>query len=237
MTKARGTPRGKIPIRALSASDISLTEEASFWSLVDMNFLPGSCWSWKGHSGGGYGRFKVAGGRSAASRVAYALAWGYVPTDAFVCHKCDNPNCVRPEHLFLGSAGDNSDDKVRKGRQPSGSSVGTAILTEAQVADVFRRIMAGESRGAIAKHFGVAKRTVQKITLGHNWKHLRAQLGIEALRGQRRNPKRLNDEAVRVIRSAPHSKGVGRRLAKQFGVSEAMISQVRRGKAWTGVAV
>ncbi len=86
-----------------------------FWSKVEM--IPfHSCWEWTGDMnkahGKNYGRFNM----KKAHRISYELTYGKIPDGLFVLHKCDNPPCVRPEHLFLGTHLDNMRDKVLKGR-------------------------------------------------------------------------------------------------------------------------
>jgi hypothetical protein len=89
------------------------------WSRVDIRG-PNDCWEWKGKcSAGGYGRIRIGGGgspESAASRVAWIITNGDIPEGLFVCHRCDNPPCCNPAHLFLGTAQDNVADMVAKGR-------------------------------------------------------------------------------------------------------------------------
>lgn len=89
-----------------------------FWGNVDKDGpVPahrpgiGNCWVWRG-ANGRYGTFD----KEPAHRVSYAYAWGGIPDDAFICHRCDNPSCVRPSHLFLGNALLNTEDMMQKGR-------------------------------------------------------------------------------------------------------------------------
>jgi hypothetical protein len=86
-----------------------------FWSKVQKG---PDCWTWAGsRSAKGYGRLNVGGAVCQAHRVSWELHRGAIPSDLFVLHRCDNPPCVNPDHLFLGTALDNSRDMVSKGRQ------------------------------------------------------------------------------------------------------------------------
>jgi len=92
-----------------------------FWEKVSKT---ATCWLWTaGSQKAGYGRFKVNGKLQGAHRVAYELTNGPIPAGLVLCHRCDNPQCVNPAHLFPGTHGDNARDAIQKGRRivPTGS--------------------------------------------------------------------------------------------------------------------
>lgn len=156
----------------LNAADISPVAEASFWSLVDMNLMR-SCWLWKGmKSPNGYGRFKIGKVKHGAHRVSYALSYGYCPRDLVVRHACDNPLCVAPHHLSLGTDAENIADRCLRQRTARGSRGGMAILTDVDV----RAILADKRIArVIANDYGVHKSTVAKVKSGRNWKHIHCE--------------------------------------------------------------
>lgn len=160
----------RVPTTAISPSEITTIIEARFWELVNVTFFPDACWVWNGHRcDKGYGRFKVGDRRVAAHRFSYALFNNGVTKAVFICHRCDNPQCVRPEHLFAGTPADNAADRGRKNRHAHGSRAGTAILTEAQVAAIKQD---RRTQRQVAESYGVSKSTVGKIRTGINWAHI-----------------------------------------------------------------
>lgn len=112
-------------------------EAAFFWPNVDkvggpVHPVEGQCWIWRGSSeSSGYGRFTLDGKSVLAHRFSWLLSHGVLPPGWMVCHRCDTPACVRPWHLFLGTAADNADDMVRKGRSTRGRRRDPAPFTRA----------------------------------------------------------------------------------------------------------
>ena len=90
------------------------TVEQRFWAFVERTT---TCWLWKGErTERGYGKFRHAGKNKRAHRVSWEMHYGPIPKGMCVLHSCDNPPCIRPKHLFLGTRKDNTWDAIRKGR-------------------------------------------------------------------------------------------------------------------------
>lgn len=169
----------------MKASDIE-----RFWRKVDKS---GDCWIWlAGKDRKGYGKFSLGGKYDAngnrrntmvsAHRISYELAHGAIPEhDDFhgmcVLHRCDNPGCVNPDHLFLGTNEDNVHDMLTKGRNATNPNLGSAhamaILNESQVRELHSRYQSGGiTQAELATEYGVSLSTINHIMTGRLWSHL-----------------------------------------------------------------
>lgn len=186
-------PHATLP--QLSAQDI-----ARFSAKVDTS---GDCWLWQGgRFTTGYGHFTVSGKLVGAHRVAYQLAHGPIPLGLLVCHTCDNPQCVRPDHLFLGTVRDNALDAQRKSRLATGDRNGArtrperkprgeahwvhrfpervgcgtrqprAVLTDEAVRTIRALSAKGVSGVALAKQFGVSATKISRVIRRLDWRHV-----------------------------------------------------------------
>ena len=131
------------------------------------------CWLWGGAiSANGYGCVLVNGKASSVHRVSYSIHNGIIPDGKLVCHKCDTPSCINPDHLFLGTHQDNMSDMVAKGRHgaPKGQNHGMAKLTERDVVKIRSLLSEGnETQTAIGKRFGVSNNLIHYIKTGKLW--------------------------------------------------------------------
>lgn len=145
----------------------------AFFRKVDTLSHPGGCWVWTAAKNEhGYGVSCRQGRMRKAHRQCLAFFGVTIPDGLFVLHECDNPPCVNPAHLRLGTAKDNTQDSKQKRRNNYGERNGMAVLTEAQVREIRTLYDAGESQGSIGCKFGVTSRTVSKIVLRQRWLHV-----------------------------------------------------------------
>lgn len=166
---------------------IKVSKEA-FWSCVNKDgpipeHMPhlGKCWIWtkaKLSSSKPYGSLRVGGKSCVAHRIAYQLIKGEIPVGHLVCHHCDNPSCVNPEHLFSGTHLTNNHDMISKGRNVAppihrGISQHAAILDESCAKEIVRLHKEdGKTRRQISAIMGVGYRCVCDVILGRNWSHV-----------------------------------------------------------------
>jgi hypothetical protein len=131
------------------------------------------CWLWTGTLKSGYGAIKILGrkGMRRAHRVSYELHVGDIEKGLFVCHKCDVPSCVNPDHLFVGTRRDNMNDMVRKGRGrgPAGESAPKAKLIAPQVLEIFSLRSTDANPTELANRYGVSRRSIMCIWSGTSW--------------------------------------------------------------------
>lgn len=144
-------------------------------SAIEMDPNSG-CWLWTKALDHGYGRIRVNGKDARAHRASYKIFRGEIPIGMFVCHKCDTPACVNPDHLFLGYAKENHLDMENKGRMPIGNNHKSSVLSENQVLEIHKRYSSRESVDRIASDYGVHPQTVRAIGLGRNWKHITSRV-------------------------------------------------------------
>ena len=146
-----------------------------FWSYVKV--AESGCWEWMGgRLPFGYGQASIGNHPHRAHVVSFAIATGRWPRPGeFVCHKCDNPACVKPAHLFLGDPASNTADMHAKGRARavSGESHYRAKLTEDRVREMRRLYDAGSDVKQLAEDFGVANGTAHAVVTRSSWKHVR----------------------------------------------------------------
>jgi hypothetical protein len=241
---------------------------ARFWAKV-VKCGPDDCWPWSAsrrHKG--YGAFAYTlGGKlvqDRAHRFSYVVHVGVVPDGLCVLHRCDNPVCVNPAHLFLGTRADNNADMVAKGRHvpactytrrgpndpagnhPKGVEHPNARLTPEVVRGVRADRVAGLSYSTLASKYGITIRHAWRIVHRKAWKHLDAldadsapgafgPEGHNSPRGQDSPAAKLTEDDVREICRLRREVVKLKVVAARFGITESNVSYIARGKGWKHV--
>jgi len=156
-----------------------MNDAERFWAKVEKTGENG-CWEWTAGLSEGYGDYWFNGTAVRAHRLSYVLhhpltidLWEH--REILVCHRCDNPKCVNPSHLFLGSYADNNRDKEAKGRgnPPKGEKHGHSKLTEDDVREIRTRYAnGGVLQRQLALEYGVWQRTIGRIINRETWSHI-----------------------------------------------------------------
>ena len=171
--------RDMTKLRHFNINELEITQNLlhRFWKKVEKT---DGCWEWSGCKARGYGKMSVYGfgfAAETATRISWRIHFGRIPEGKWILHKCDNPPCVRPDHLFIGDAQTNVDDMITKGRNRAtnrvfGESNHLSVLTESKVLEILKTKPG--TRG-LAKKFGVHRDTVWNIRTGKTWKHLQTK--------------------------------------------------------------
>lgn len=144
-----------------------------FWKKVQSD--ESGCWEWSGaKTNDGYGKITVNGEKWLAHRYSWKLHFDEHPKENCVLHTCDNPSCVHPGHLFLGTQKDNALGCSGKGRRPLGSQRPTSKMTEEDVIALrFSRAISGMSYRKMAKITGYSPTAIRCAVIGETWRHVK----------------------------------------------------------------
>jgi len=135
--------------------------------MAKVHFEPNSgCWLWEGSEGDPYGRMMVSGLSAKAHQLSYCLHKGPLVSGLDICHKCDTPGCVNPNHLFLGTRRENGIDAARKGRCRA------QVLRVGDVKNIRAAIAIGIPQRQLAETYGVTDATICDLKMGRTWAHV-----------------------------------------------------------------
>ena len=196
-----------------------------FWDRVDIRGKD-ECWEWRGgRQAFGHGRLRVCGRRWLAHRFSYTISFGPIPHGLFVLHKCDNPPCVNPNHLYVGTQNDNVQDRVDRDRSAFGEDSGKTCLTNEQVFDIQRLYNTGNyTQRDLAARYGVSISCVGNIIDGKRW--VKKQIERTYVRG-------IGDiETAEKIRRLSLTGLSQYAIAKQFGIHQSSVSNIVNNKTW-----
>jgi len=196
---------------------------SEFWNRIKI-VAPTECWIWRGKYStkpGSYGKVVVDGRIKRAHRMAWELTNGHIPNGLYVLHKCDNPPCCNPSHLFLGTDGDNLRDCYNKGRRKplAGKLNPMATLTESDVIEIRKRYSEGAKSIVLASDFGVSVNCIYRIFRGFSWRKIGGPIqGI--------TKKRLTKEEIKQVIQMK-SEGIKQtEIASKFKTSRSVISKI-----------
>jgi len=216
------------------------------------------CWNWTRATNKGYGVVNAMNRTFGAHRVSYELSIGPIPAGGSVCHRCDNPKCINPDHLWLGSHAENMEDMKTKGRSSPppvhsgkdhwrnrypekiqrGEQQANAKLTDDQVIAIRRAYIAGEHRDTIAARYGLSPLSIPDLVSGKSWKHLfvAGAPSIDELKDASKRNKKHGAKVTQTIAEEIRrrlSKGeLGKDLAVEYGIHKATVSDIKLRKIW-----
>lgn len=226
-----------------SCADTREYVHSLFW-LCTEKVEPASCWEWIGYRNkDGYGLLgatRLEGGK-VKYVLAHKLSWlihfrKYIREPMCVCHHCDNPGCVNPKHLFVGTARDNNTDRDKKGRTAWGEKKKhMAKLKKEDVRLIEKLNNLGYTQEHIAREIGVSTITVWRILHGKSWRHV-SRIGTPKrnhAKGEKSGNSKLTTEKVLQIRIG-YSLGAYTmgELSEMYNVSEGNVHSIISRKTW-----
>ncbi len=210
-----------------------------FYSKVSLPNKNG-CMLWSGAKDSwGYGHLTVNKTTVKAHRLSYILHKGNIQKEMYICHTCDTPACVNPEHLFVGTPKDNSQDCIAKGRFKKtqlGDDVATSKLDTKSVLEIIDLLKYGYTQVEIAEIYGVTTQNIHYIHHNKSWKHIARDLQPTGNKGGKNGRAKLTTEKVMEIKSLLRKGESTISIANKYGVKRECISAIKCNKNWRHVS-
>lgn len=227
-------------MKVVHIPQLSELQYINFWSKATLTANPDICWDWNGYireKKKPYGRYEINGKVYSAHRVAYFIQYKIDPKELHCLHHCDNPRCVNPSHLFLGTNADNVADKVKKGRQVKNQKHNSgrkftqfhnwknpgSKLSEKQYGEILEKYMSRTHNAyELAELYQVSRTTIMKVVIKMGGDKLPTNI--------------LSKEQVLEIRNKFNS-GKHRicELAKEYNIGAKTISDIGRNLTWKNI--
>lgn len=202
------------------------------------------CWEWTGAKHNyGYGQIGVNGRQTGAHRFSYELHHGEIPDGAFICHKCHNPSCVNPDHLYAGDPKSNAEDMVEAGRAPKpyGTKQGSSALSESEVVDIRERYADGDTVANLANEHEVSMGTLSRVVNGESYPNVGGPTDVDthermANRGEDGGNSKLTADEVREIRRVYADEDVSMAdVGDRFEISSTQVCDIVNRNTWQHV--
>lgn len=194
---------------------------------------PEACWIWTGlKNKRGYGATSFDSVWISAHRLAFYFEHGEIPKGMCVCHKCDNPACCNPKHLFLGTRVENVSDMVSKERQARGMKHHSAKITEQQVLEMRRLYLETKVPvRIIAERFRVKRQTASRAILGKTWRHLKGAICVVKHRGAKLN----ENEVIEIRKLRETTELTIKQIAERFHISKSGCNDIIYRTRWKDI--
>lgn len=211
----------------------SWKREAALKALVsNMSISDDGCWEWNGAKTKGYGTLKLREIYGEFKLLAHRLSWvsfkgESIKDGLFVCHKCDNPKCFNPDHLFLGTSEDNMKDCSEKGRTMTGENNGNSKYKKEDILRVQEMLVAGVTGKKIHEITGVSRSHISRIGKGYTWKHETEEGATKV----HHNRKFADEQLMKVAELIYDGVLSNSEIAKISGTNRYLVIDMRSGKS------